>query len=43
MIGAIVLTMHKRKHASKKQLIYKQIERNFESAVGYSTVSFFGT
>lgn len=38
MIGAIVLTMHKRKNASskKKQLIFKQIARNFESAVAYA-------
>lgn len=37
MIGAIVLTMHKRnqKYASKKQIIYKQIERNFKEAISY--------
>ncbi len=33
MIGAIVLTMYKRKNAFKKQLIYKQINRSFESAI----------
>jgi hypothetical protein len=33
MIGAIVLTMHKRKYASKKQLIFKQIARNFSDGV----------
>ena len=36
MIGAIVLTMHKRKYASKKQLIYKQISRNFTQAISLS-------
>lgn len=36
MIGAIVLTMYKRKHASKKQLIYKQIARSFETAVSFT-------
>lgn len=36
MIGAIVLTMHKRKFASKKQLIFKQIERNFSDAIRYT-------
>ncbi len=36
MIGAIVLTMHKRKYASKKQLIFKQIERNFSDAISYT-------
>jgi len=35
-IGAIVLTMHKRHNASKKQLIFKQVARNFESAIGYT-------
>lgn len=34
MIGAIVLTMNK-KDAAKKQLIYKQVDRTFDSAVGY--------
>lgn len=33
MIGAIVLTMYKRKITSKKQQIYKQVARNFETAV----------
>lgn len=33
MIGAIVLTMYKRKHASKKQHIYQQIARTFETAI----------
>lgn len=33
MIGAIVLTMHKRHNASKKQLIFKQVARNFEDAI----------
>ncbi len=37
MIGAIVLTMYKRKHASKKQHIYKQVTRNFESAITLTT------
>ena len=37
MIGAIVLTMYKRKHASKKQHIYKQVARSFETAVAYTT------
>jgi len=36
MIGAIVLTMHKRKYASKKQLIFKQIARNFTTALKYT-------
>lgn len=36
MIGAIVLTMHKRKHAAKKQLIFKQVTRKFEDAIGYA-------
>lgn len=35
MIGAIVLTMHKKKYASKKQLIFKQIERSFQNAISY--------
>jgi NADH-quinone oxidoreductase subunit J len=40
MIGAIVLTMHKRKNASskKKQLIFKQIARNFENSVAYGAL-----
>ena len=38
MIGAIVLTMHKRKHAAKKQLIFKQIARKFEDAVNYTSI-----
>jgi hypothetical protein len=36
MIGAIVLTMHKRHNASKKQLIFKQVARNFGNAIGYT-------
>ena len=36
MIGAIVLTMHKRKFSSKKQLIYKQIARTFSNAISYT-------
>jgi NADH:ubiquinone oxidoreductase subunit 6 (subunit J) len=36
MIGAIILTMYKRKHASKKQHIYQQIARNFETAISYT-------
>ncbi len=36
MIGAIVLTMHKRKYASKKQLIFKQIARNFSNSINYT-------
>ena len=35
MIGAIVSTMHKRQDASKKQLIFKQVARNLENAIGY--------
>lgn len=34
MIGAIVLTMNK-KETVKKQLIFKQVERTFDDAVGY--------
>lgn len=34
MIGAIVLTMNK-KETAKKQLIFKQVGRSFEEAVGY--------
>nr|BBH42962.1 NADH dehydrogenase subunit 6 [Marophrys sp. SRT127] len=33
MIGAIVLTMYKRKNASKKQLIFKQVFQSFENAI----------
>jgi hypothetical protein len=36
MIGAIVSTMHKRQNASKKQLIFKQVARNLENAIGYT-------
>lgn len=36
MIGAIVLTMHKRQYASKKQLIFKQVSRNWENAIHYA-------
>lgn len=36
MIGAIVLTLHKRKFASKKQLIFKQVARNFSNAINYA-------
>jgi len=36
MTGAIVLTTHKRKNASRKQLIFKQIARTFETAVAWS-------
>ena len=36
MIGAIVLTMHKRRYAAKKQLIFRQVARNFEEAIGYA-------
>ncbi len=39
MIGAIVLTIHKRQNAFKKQFIFKQVARNFESAIGYTTCS----
>ena len=37
MVGAIVLTMYKRKsaYASKKQLIYKQVARNFENVLAF--------
>jgi len=34
MIGAIVLTMNK-KDAAKKQLIFKQVDRTFDEAVGF--------
>jgi hypothetical protein len=33
MIGAIILTMYKRKHNLKKQHIYKQVARSFETAI----------
>lgn len=36
MIGAIVLTMYKRKNAPKKQLIYKQIAQKFEKSIAYT-------
>ena len=36
MIGSIVLTMYKRKHSFKKQLIFKQIARNFSTAIGHT-------
>jgi len=36
MIGAIVLTMHKRRVAAKKQLVFRQVARNFEEAIGYA-------
>jgi hypothetical protein len=36
MIGAIVLTMHKRKHASRQQVIFKQIARKFEETISYA-------
>lgn len=36
MIGAIVLTMHKRQNVLKKQLISKQVARNFENAISYT-------
>ena len=36
MIGAIVLTMHKRQYASRKQLISKQVSRNFANAILYA-------
>ena len=39
MIGAIVLTMHKRRFAAKKQLIFRQVARNFEDAIGYADVN----
>jgi hypothetical protein len=35
MIGAIVLTMYKRK-ISKKQLIYKQVAQTFEKGLAYT-------
>jgi len=35
MIGAIVLTIHRRKNASKKQFISEQVARRFEGAVYY--------
>jgi NADH-quinone oxidoreductase subunit J len=37
MIGAIVLTMHKRKNASKKQFIFEQVARRFEDAIYYAS------
>jgi hypothetical protein len=36
MIGAIILTMYKRKKASKKQHIYQQLARNFETAISFT-------
>lgn len=39
MIGAIALTMHKRRCAAKKQLVYRQVARNFEEAIGYADSS----
>lgn len=36
MIGAIVLTMHKRKNASKKQFIFEQVARRFEDAIYFA-------
>ena len=36
MIGAIVLTMHKKKYASKKQLIFKQIATTFQDTINYA-------
>lgn len=36
MIGSIVLTMYKRKHSFKKQLIFKQIARNFSTSIGHT-------
>jgi hypothetical protein len=36
MIGAIVLTMHKRRHGAKKQLIFKQVSQTFENSIGYA-------
>jgi hypothetical protein len=38
MIGAIVLTMYKRKNASKKQFIFKQVSRGFENAIDFVDV-----
>ena len=37
MIGAIVLTMHKRSEASasKKQFISRQVARRFEDSIGF--------
>lgn len=37
MIGAIVLTMYKRKNAWKKQMIYRQISRTFENSITKAT------
>lgn len=36
MIGAIVLTLCKRRNASKKQVIFQQVGRNFGDAIGYA-------
>lgn len=36
MIGAIVLTMHKRISAAKKQQVYIQVAREFGEAIGYA-------
>lgn len=36
MIGAIVLTMHKKQQASKKQLIFKQVARSFKQSIDYA-------
>lgn len=37
MIGAIVLTIHKRKNASKKQFIFEQVIRRFEDAIHWAS------
>lgn len=37
MIGAIVLTIHKRKNASKKQFIFEQVARRFEDAIYWAS------
>lgn len=36
MIGAIVLTLYKRKAASKRQHIFRQVARSFGDSIGYA-------
>lgn len=36
MIGAIVLTMYKRKNAPKRQIIYKQVTQKFEHSIAHT-------
>ena len=39
MIGAIVLTLYKRRNASKKQFIFQQVARNFGDSIGYAALN----